>query len=66
MIKKLAACCLYLSLGLAQNRPEPVTGNLPAQPLGGQKDLLNTCRSLPPPSKEFLSRAPSPQTSETS
>ena len=39
MIIKLAACCLFLSLGFAQSRPEPATGNLPAQPLGAS-DLL--------------------------
>lgn len=39
MIKTLAACCLYVSLGFTQSRPEPATGNLPAQPLGAS-DLL--------------------------
>jgi len=39
MIPKLAACCLFVSLCFPQNRPEPVTGNLPAQPLGAS-DLL--------------------------
>ncbi len=40
MIKKLVTGCLYLSLALAQNRPEPVPGNLPVQPLGAS-DLLS-------------------------
>jgi polysaccharide export outer membrane protein len=40
MIKKLAACCLFLSLAFPQNRPEPASGNLPVQPLGAS-DLLS-------------------------
>ncbi len=39
IIQKLAACCLYVSLGWAQSRPEAPTGNLPAQSLG-PSDLL--------------------------
>lgn len=39
MITKLAACCLFVSLGFSQSRPEPLPGNLPAQPLGAS-DLL--------------------------
>lgn len=39
MTTKLAACCLFVSLGFSQSRPEPATGNLPAQPLGAS-DLL--------------------------
>lgn len=39
MIKKLAACCLYVSLGFTQSPPAAPTGNLPAQPLGAS-DLL--------------------------
>lgn len=36
----LAVCCLSVSLGLCQSRPEAPTGNLPAQPLG-PSDLLS-------------------------
>lgn len=39
MITKLAVCCLFVSLGFSQSRPEPPSGNLPAQPLGAS-DLL--------------------------
>ena len=40
MTQKLAAYCLFVSLAFTQNRPEPVTGNLPAQPLGAS-DLIS-------------------------